>query len=503
MSAHYKAFIVVFVVSLLALIFLRRPFVDTIGDKRFKTWRNLWLVYLVLAFFITNYWLFVVVSLFILIGMTRSEPVKPAMFLLMFAAVPAMGAQLQGFAGINRVIEITPQLIMIMVFLAPILFSSRHMKKATPAGGAIDMVFLMWVILQVALATRAETFTHMIRTALEVFLASAPMYYVFSRYPKSLDDVRVITAAFVLPVLVLCVVSIPEFLRSWKLYESVSTNWFGFIPFSYTVRGGFLRTAASVFNPITWGLVIMTAIGVSIALFNDRFSKFYRNIAFAILTFGIYASLSRGPWIGAVAIILVATATSKKAFTRLTQLSVVGGVSFLAALATPFGQKIIGLLPFIGDTADDTVNYRQRLLDTAWSVILENPVFGSGDFWGHPDMQALRQGQGIIDIVNTYLLVGLGSGLTGLGLFVSMFALVIWSLRNAMKSARRYDAKIEMYCQAYMATLIGIAIAIFTTSSVGQIQYIIWSFLGIGVALVRVESIARKKFEEGQAQKKL
>ena len=498
MSNHFKAFIVVFVVSLLALIFFRRPFAEAIGDKRFKTWRNLWLAYLVLAFFITNYWLFVFLSVFVLIAMTRTEPIKPALFLLMFAAVPSMGAQLQGFAGINRLIEITPQLIMMLVFLIPVLITSRHMKKAAPAGGMIDILFLLLIVLQMGLATRAETFTHMIRTALEVFLASAPLYYVFSRYPKSLDDIRIISAAFVLPVLVLCVVSIPEFLRSWKLYESVSTNWFGFIPFSYTVRGGFLRTAASVFNPITWGVVIMTAIGVGIALFNDRFSNFYRNVSFAILAFGIYASLSRGPWIGAVAIILVVTMTSRKAITRMMQLSVVGGVAFLAALATPVGNKILGLLPFIGDTAGSTVTYRQRLLDTAWSVILENPIFGSGDFWGHPKMQALRQGQGIIDIVNTYLLVGLGSGLTGLGLYISIFAFVILSLRKAMKSARRYDAKLEMYCQAYMATIVGIAIAIFTTSNVGQVNYIIWSFLGLGVGLIRVESAARIKFEEAQ-----
>jgi O-antigen ligase len=491
MSAHLKAFIVVFVVSIAALLFFRKPFANLIGRKRIDNWSITWLIVTACAFLITNYWLFIVVSAVVIFILSRSEPLKPAIYLLLLSVAPTLGEFIPGFAGIQKFIEVNPQLVTATIVLLPALFTARHMKKIHKTGGAADLFFLIFLLLQIALTIRAPSFTHVLRTAIQEFLAIAPLYYVFSRYPKSFEDIRVLSAAFVFPVLVLSAISIPEFIRNWHFYYSVSTNWFGAMQFGYILREGYLRASVSAFNPIVWGFIAMCGIGVGLAVLNDKIPRLYRFAGFGLLVSGLIVSLSRGPWIGAIAMIATYILLSQKMIKRAVQAGLVTIIAGVLSLLTPFGQNVIGLLPFIGGDNEGTIGYRRQLLNQAWDVILANPFFGSADFLETSALQSMRQGQGIIDIVNTYLQVGLKSGLVGLGLFLGIFASVLLALHKAMKSARTYDPLLANYCRAYLATLVGILLTIFTTSSEGQIPYIYWTFAGLGVALARVEQSHR------------
>lgn len=487
MSAHLKAFVVVFLVSVVALAFFRKPFAGLVGRKHVDVWAITWLVMTACAFLLTNYWIFLIVSAGVVFVLSRAEPVKPAIYLVLLSLVPTLGEEIPGFAGINKFIEVNPQLVVSAVVLIPAMFVSQHMRKLNKTGGATDLFFLLYLILQVSLSVRAESFTHMLRTAIQDFLAIAPLYYVFSRYPKSFADIRVLSAAFVFPVIVLSAIAIPEFVKNWHFYYSITTNWFGAMPFGYVMREGYLRASASVFNPITWGFVSMAALGIGLAVLNDGMSRFYRYAGFGLLATGLIVSLSRGPWIGSIALFGVYILLSQKMLARALQAGVAGSLAFAVSLATPFGQSVIGLIPFIGeDDSTGTISYRQQLLDQAWDVILENPLFGSGDFMANSALQSLRQGQGIIDIVNTYLQVGLKSGLTGLILFIGFFASVLLALRKALKTTVKSDPVFANYCRAYLATLVGILLTIFTTSSEGQITNIYWILGAMGIALARI-----------------
>jgi O-antigen ligase len=488
MTPHLKAFILVFVVSALALFFFRAPFARVIGARRFDLWRNLWLAATACLFLIPNFWALIAALILLVAVMSRADPLKPAIFALLMFVAPATGDAIPGFAGINKFITVTPPIALSAVLLIPALLSARAMKPAGRAGGAADALFMLYLAVLIILSTRAPSITHMLRTAIESFLAIAPYYYVFSRYPKSFADIRVISAAYLLPVLILCVVAIPEFFRNWHLYTSVATNWFGAMPFTYTMRDGFLRTSTSVIDPIVWGTVAMTGVGVGLAFFNENFSKFYKTLAFALIAFGLIVSLSRGPWLGALTVIAVFVLISPRAPLRVAQLGGGGLIAFLVSMATPFGQKIIDLLPFIGDSATDTISYRQALLKAAREVMAENPILGSPTYLENPKLQGLRQGQGIIDIVNSYLQIGLESGFVGLSLFVGVFAFALLALRGAMKSARTRNPALALYCRAYFATICGILVTIFTTSSVYHIPIICWVFAGMAIAIARIEN---------------
>jgi len=478
---------VVAVVGLMAMIYFQRPFAEAVGARRTVHWRNLWIVATLCVFFIFSYWPFILITGLIVIVLSRAEPLRPAIFLLLFVSMPAMGDAIPGFAGINKFIVVTPVTMLTFAILLPAMFNAKRMSKPARAGGGADLCFLLYLLLQIALCTRAPTFTHILRTMIESTIAMAPIYYVFSRYPRSLEDIRVLSAAFLYPMLALAAISIPEIVRGWHLYTGSLTIWFGDIAFSYTVREGFLRAAPSVFDPIVWGVMSMAAIGVGLAFFNEKFSSFHKLAAFGLLTAGLITSLSRGPWVGAAATLVIFVLISPRASSRIVQLGAAGFALSLASLATPFGKTVISLIPFIGDSQSATISYRQALLRAAREVMMENPFFGSGSYLDNPKLAALRQGQGIIDIVNTYLQVGLDSGFIGLALFIGVFAFALLSLRSAMKSARRHNPQLALYCRAYFATMIGLMITIFTTSSVFQTPTLTWAMAGMCVALARIE----------------
>ena len=150
-------------------------------------------------------------------------------------------------------------------------------------------------------------------------------------------------------------------------------------------------------------------------------SKLQRSLGALLLAGGLYAPLSRGPWIGAAVMIVVFIGTGRKAIKRLMLLGAAGVLALPLLAVVPGGQKVLDLLPFIGTVEVENITYRQRLIDNAVIVIQRNPWLGSFNFRSTPEMQSMIQGQGIIDIVNTYIGIALSFGLVGLTLFVVFF----------------------------------------------------------------------------------
>jgi O-antigen ligase len=123
-------------------------------------------------------------------------------------------------------------------------------------------------------------------------------------------------------------------------------------------------------------------------------------------------------------------------------------------------------------------------------VIKRNPWFGSVDYRNTPEMESMRQGQGIIDIVNTYIQVTLEIGLVGLGLFVGFFVLTLLGIYRAMRSIRDRKSEERLLGRALLATMLSILLIIFTVSSIAIIPIVYWSVAALGVAYAQM---ARKQ----------
>ena len=228
------------------------------------------------------------------------------------------------------------------------------------------------------------------------------------------------------------------------------------------------------------------AIGLYLFLQGSVRRRLQRRLGALLLAAGLFVPLSRGPWVGTAAIIAVFIATGRGAAKRLILLALAAVLALPLLAVIPGGQKVLDLLPFIGSVEKHNITYRERLIENALIVIQRNPWLGSVDYRSTPEMQSMVQGQGIIDIVNTYIAVALEVGLIGLALFVGFFATVLLGIRKAMRTFPNKDDEQRRLGRALFATLAGILLTIFTVSSITVIPVVYWSVAGVGVAYIQM-----------------
>jgi hypothetical protein len=204
------------------------------------------------------------------------------------------------------------------------------------------------------------------------------------------------------------------------------------------------------------------------------------------LSIGLIAPVSRGPWVGALLIVLVAAITGQRSGSRTFKLLLAGGFVLVAVAMSPYADKLVAFVPFIGEVDEFNVSYRQLILDVSWQVILENPFFGTPHFLSNPLMEQLRQGQGIIDLVNSYIVVALFTGLVGLFMFMGVFASTMLPLFSAIGRAGRLSPELEAIGRSLLAALVGVMFMIATVSSVLSVPTIYWSLCALALAYTRL-----------------
>jgi O-antigen ligase len=181
---------------------------------------------------------------------------------------------------------------------------------------------------------------------------------------------------------------------------------------------------------------------------------------------------------------MVFMALGPKPVKQLLGLGLLGALALPVLALFPAGQKVLNLLPFIGQAEEFNITYRERLLENSWIVIERNFWLGSVDYLQTPEMQSLIQGQGIIDIVNTYVGVALDYGMVGLGLFCLFFALAGLGVFKAFR--KQAEPEPRLLGRALLATLAGVLLTIFTVSSISVIPWLYWTLAGMCVAYAHV-----------------
>ena len=129
---------------------------------------------------------------------------------------------------------------------------------------------------------------------------------------------------------------------------------------------------------------------------------------------------------------------------------------------TPLGDRILQMLPIMGHSADFNIIYRHRLAERGWQLVFEHPFFGDQFPW--PEMEDLRQGEGQIDMVNTYLGVALNYGLVGIALFLSF---ILIAMTRAYARAREFahtDADFALFGASLVACILGTLVMIQSNS---------------------------------------
>ena len=489
MPINLKILIVILALATAVFAFARRPAGAFMELADFARRRNLWFALTFAAFLLPNFWAYTFIAIPLLIFANRRETNQPALFFFLLFALPMNTMYISGMGLFNNLFELSHARILGMIIFLPAFFSLLRQNNSLSFGWTVsDTVIAAYLLLTVAICLHDTTLTAALRQTFHLFLDVILPYVVISRSLKDLQAFRDALSSFVIAMMVLALIAVFEFSKQWLLYQPLvdllqmdagGVN-------GYIVRDGMLRVVASAGQPIVLGYLMVVGIGFYMFLKSTIQQKLMRRSGMALLAVGLFVPLSRGPWIGAVVLLLLFIATGRNPVRRLIGLVLAAMLALPLIAVLPGGDKVVNLLPFIGSTEKENIDYRANLITNSMVVIQRNPWFGSANYLETPEMEAMRQGEGIIDVVNTYIGVALEKGFVGLGLFAGFFALTLFGIYRAMRLISDKDSEEYLLGRVLLATLLAILIMIFTVSSITFIPIVYWSVAGMGVAYTQM-----------------
>jgi O-antigen ligase len=487
MPEHIRALIVIIFLAIIGFSLAKKIVQQNIIETDFNKWRNVWFAVTITAFIVQNFWLYLLISSVLIVQFTKRLKNKMALFFILLFVIPPIGITVPGFGLVNYIFEMThPRFIAIIILLPAAIAISRG--NSFKFGSTFtDKCLLLYLIVLVCLELRDTTFTDSLRKCFNMFIDIFLPYYVASRGIKDLSQMKTTMSALVTSAIVIGLLAIFESGKKWLLYNTLGeVLGAGDSMSNYLGRSGEIRAVATLSHPIILGYFMTIVLGFYLFLSQSIAQSGLKKLGFLIIILGLLAPLSRGPWVGAFAMITVYLLYGPSASKKISMLLFASIISFSVLAALPGGQKYINLIPFIGETEKGNITYREQLFENSIIVIKRNPLFGSSNYLETPEMLEMKQGGGIIDIVNSYLRVTLETGYVGLILFVGVFISAILNLRKHLKIVRDKNNPLHILGRSLIAILIGIMITIATASSIATVPIMYWSMAGLALAYSRI-----------------
>ena len=352
-------------------------------------------------------------------------------------------------------------------------------------------VFLLGRLLQMLVrlpnhVLLQDSATNLLRRAFLFFVDTYVLYYVVSRSCLSRRAIVEALATYCLACAIMATQGVFEVLRHWLLYADLGVGW-GIDQFNayMHVREGLVRAQAAAGDALALGYMLAIAIGFWLYLRSQVLSGRWHVAVFMAFWAGLLATYSRGTWIGAAAIYFAFTAIGPRALPRMFNAAAVAAVVVALMSVTPIGEKLINSLPFFGGTGNiETYVYRQRLAERSWGLIQQHPFLGDQLAW--TKMEDLRQGEGIIDIVNTYAHIALFYGLIGLSLFIGFILLILGKTYLQAKRLARSDPDFALLGVSLAACIVGALLMISDNSFHLGVEKMFYVLAGLAAAYVHL-----------------
>ena len=485
MPEHIRAYIVVLALAFIAFSMSKKTICNLSSYHNFDARRNAWLILTSVAFLVTNFWVYSAVAILVFFFTASRDANKLGLYYFLLFVLPPISVSIYGGGVFNYLISISHPRLLSICILVPLIF--KMSGSIFRPKNKIDLFVMSYFVLSIYLNFRASlSFTDAIRYVLYDFIDIFIPYMVFSRYLGSFKQLNDVLLAYVTAAGVLSAIAIFEFLRGWLLYVammySLGIDW-GVN--EYIGRAGNLRAIASTAQPIALGYVLTVAFGFWLVFKDNLLEKKTWYLGACLISAALIATLSRGPWLGLVVLMVVFITTGRRPITKLFQLSGFILAGSMVALLTSSGRNIIATLPFIGWEEQDNVSYRQDLFEAAYDVIMRNPLLGSSNYRESPEFLAISEGQ--VDVVNTYLSISLNSGMIGLFIFSMTFIFAIASLYKALQKLPDNELQnIKVLGRSLIAILVATLVILATVSPISFVPIVYWSLLGLSTAYLRL-----------------
>jgi hypothetical protein len=505
MSPSFKEMIVILAIAAVIFKFAKPTLLlfGTEGDLTRR--RNVWFALTMAAFMSPNFWIYALVAIPLMAWAGRRDSNPVALYLLLLHVIPSVPVDIP-VVGINELFYLDNYRLLAFCVLLPTAWRLR--RSNDPAGirrlEAMDIMLLAYGVLETVLfippdlpghVLLHDSATNMVRRAFLFLLDAYLLYYVMSRFCVSRRAVAEAMAAFCLACGIMAALAVFETAKHWLLYADFAVGWnsdpnLGF----YLLRGNSLRAQASAGHALALGYLLATGLGFWLYLKSGVPTKWVRIAVVLLLWLGLIGAYSRGPWIGAVAIYFTFAALSPRGSRRLFQAAGIVILLSGAISATPAGTRIMQMLPFFGGSVDSgTLDYRERLAARSWELIKEHPFLG--DHLAVFKMENLRQGQGIIDLVNTYAAVALNKGLVGLSLFLLFILIALVKTYRAARIAAPSDPNLSLLGVSLVACVVGTLLMIENASFFLGYEKLFYVLAGLCAAYAHLKPSAERPVE--------
>ncbi len=442
-----------------------------------------WLAVTPVLFFVRNNLAALALVGILLFMLAPLNPVRRVCFYIgVMVAAPLKFSALIPFPGLNYLIALDYAKVATVAVLAPI-FISALATRPPPYLRTVDRLLLIFIVLTCAISIRELPFTSVLRLFVDQTLLIFVPYVVVSRTLKTSEHIDAALRALLVALIIVAMIGLISAARNWNYYALMYDN-----P-TYKVflerRNGILRVYSTLMTTL---VALAMGVGVVLTFYFQRLGKLNRMVGLGLVgLFGLigFASGSRGGWI-AMAMVVLSYFVLTRMKNSIRRLYVYGiGVGFIGV-----SYRIITDSSFISGEMNNIV-YRAELLRTSVEQIATRPLFGEHGFRETARFAHLRQGEGIVDIVNAYLEVALTFGLVGLAIWLAANLTAIGRLLSQMaqlgKSEGETDtaAHLEARAALIMSLMLGFMVMIATVSAVSYVNHFGYLFLGLLVAHVR------------------
>src|SRR5579862_833133 len=493
MAHSIKDLIVVLVLGLAIFHFARPIARHFTSDEDFARRRGMWLALTVVAFLSPTFWWFVVIAAPLLVWARRRDSNPIALYLLLLHVIPPLSVPIP-VIGIHELFDLNNYRLLSFCILIPVALQLRRAKGGTRVAGlrGMDALLLAFGLLQVALyippdmpnhEILPDSLTNIFRRAVLFVVDVYALYFAVSRGCSNRDKLRDAMAAFCLGGAIMALVAVIESAWHWLLYADLQLRWTENATRLYLERAGRLRAEASAGHSLALGYLLAIAFGFWLYLRKAVSSRWSRLAVTLLLWLGLLSAYSRGPWLGAVAVYLTFMTVGSRSLARAFKAAAMVAVVFGAVSVTPFGDRIVSVLPFFGGSVDrGNVIYRERLFERSWELLRERPFFG--DQLAQFKLEDLRQGEGIVDFVNGYAEVALSYGLVGLFCFVGFALLGLTRAYRTIRETASADPDLAWLGASLAACIAGTLLMLFDSSFVLGYEKMFYVLVGLAAAYV-------------------
>ncbi|HUP08740.1 MAG TPA: O-antigen ligase family protein [Caldimonas sp.] len=468
---HPKELVVVLAIALIVFAVARPIARAYMSDADFVRRRNVWLFLTACAFLSPSFWIYAGVAAVTCWWAGRRDSNPAAFFLIAFAIIPPVDFYIP-VIGINTLFSLNQARILSLLVMLPLALRLflRNEGGIARRLTLIDVLLVAYITLQVVLVTPFESFTNTLRRSFLFGVDTLIVYYAFSRSMTHRRAIVDAMATFSLACIIYGSIAIFEWAKGWLLYQGVSEGWGMSVAGSFLMRGQDLRAQASAGHSLTLGYTLTIGFGLWLYVRSAVKSRALRFATTALFCLAIYAAHARGPWLTAVVIYFLYLAISPAGRSMFLKSATVALVTAGILAATPIGQRVIDTLPFIGTVDQENVIYRRRLAEESWRLVMQNPLFG--DPFVASRMEDLRQGQGIIDLMNAYAAVALFTGLVGLALFVGFFLVGTARTYACQRRLQSVSPEVASMGATLVACMLG-SLFFMATASIDWVEYVL------------------------------